>query len=278
MPGLYGIITVLIIAFIGQNAVAQDDGSPHKEHFVQVNGVKLQYLDWGGDGESMVLLTGYGSVPHAFDSFATRFTDRFHVLSFTRRGTRPSEMTPSGYDLVTLTSDLAAFLDLLGIQRVHLVAHSFGGTEMTQFATLHPERVMSLVYIDAALDFAAGDAILNGRFPLPQPQVGSPYSQALQWLRSYTPDFSRLKSPALAFYTTQVPVPIPGNATDDFRRQIDEFARTKWMPLVTQMAETFRAETKGDAIVMDDVSHYIFRDREDEVVRTMKNFYASTKR
>src|SRR4029434_9109022 len=124
--------------------------------------------------------------------------------SFTRRGTRPSEMAPSGYDLVTLTSDLEAFLDLLGIQRVHLVAHSFGGTEMTQFATLHPERVMSLVYIDAALDFAAGDAILNGRFPLPQPQVGSPYSQVLQWLRSYTPDFSTLKSPALAFYTTQV--------------------------------------------------------------------------
>src|SRR4030095_10661275 len=94
-------------------------------------------------------------------------------------------------------------------------------------------------------------------FTLPQPQRGSPYSQVLAWLGLYTPDYSKLKSPALAFYTTQIPVPIPRKATEDFLREIDEFATAKWIPLVSRMAETFRRETNGQAIIMDNVSHYI---------------------
>ncbi len=100
----------------------------------------------------------------------------------------------------------------------------------------------------------------------------------MTWQQRYTPDFSKLKSPALAFYTTQAPVPIPREATDDIRRKIDEFARTKWVPLVDRMANKFRTETKGRAIVFEDVSHYMFRDRADDVVREMQNFYASIKR
>ena len=149
----------------------------------------------------------------------------------------------------------------------------------TQFATLHPERVISLVYIDAALDLAAGEVVMKDPvISLPQPQPGSPYAQVLAWSNLYTPDFSKLKSPALAFYTTQVPIPIPRNATDDLRRQIDEFSRTKWIPLVFHMAEKFRSEMNGQTVVMENVSHYMFRDREDDVVRGMQNFYASIKR
>jgi pimeloyl-ACP methyl ester carboxylesterase len=273
------IAALAFVVLVGQNSTDPKDTSPHTEHFVKANGVNLHYLDWGGEGEPLVLVTGYGTTAHTFDDFAPQLIDRFHVVSFTRKGTNPSERTTSGYDLATLTSDLEAFLDVLGLRRVHLAGHSFGGTEMTELATLHPERVISLVYIDAALDLAAGEIVMKDPVvSLPQPQPGSPYAQVLAWSRSYTPDFSRLKSPALAFYTTQVPIPVPRNVSDDVRRQIDEFSRTKWIPLVLRMAEKFRSETNGQTVIMENVSHYIFRDRRDEVVRDMQNFYASIKR
>ncbi len=276
---LIAITALLTLSLLSQAALAQD-ASPHEEHFVEANGIRIQYLDWGGEGEPLVMLTGYGTAAHTFDDLAPRFTDQFRVVSFTRRGTAPTERTAEGYDLATLTTDLKAFLDALGFRRVHLVGHSFAGTEMTEFATLHPERVASLVYIDAALDSAAGFVLMKesgGR--LPQPQPGSPYSQVMSWQQVHTPDFSKLKAPALAFYTTQAPIPVPRDAPDEVRRKIDEFARTKWMPLVDRMANKFRTETNtGRAIVFEGASHYLFRDREDDVVREMRSFYTSLER
>jgi pimeloyl-ACP methyl ester carboxylesterase len=43
-------------------------------------------------------------------------------------------------------------LDTLGFARVHLVGHSFGGDQITKFALLFPDRLRSLVYLDAAHD------------------------------------------------------------------------------------------------------------------------------
>ena len=61
------------------------DTSPHTSDFVNVNGIRLHYLDWGGDGPvlSVSNRTGQYAQHH---NFAPRFTDRFHVLALTRRG------------------------------------------------------------------------------------------------------------------------------------------------------------------------------------------------
>src|SRR4030095_15509108 len=97
-----------------QDVQAQtEDTSPHTEHLVQVNGVSLHYLDWGGKGETLLFLTGYGSPAHVFDALAPRFTDAFHVIALTRRGRAPSHTPSSGYDFDTLTADVKGVLDAL---------------------------------------------------------------------------------------------------------------------------------------------------------------------
>jgi pimeloyl-ACP methyl ester carboxylesterase len=261
----------------GQNAAEQRDISPHKEQFVQANGVKLHYLDWGGSGEPLVFLTGYGATAHVFDGLAPRFTKRFHVLAFTRRGRAPSERTPAGYDLETLTSDLQGLLDELALPRVHLAGHSFGGAEMTQFATLHPERVVSLVYFDAALDSAAAEAVMrDAPISRPKPPPRSPYAQVLEWWTLYTPDFSKLRSPALAFYAVQDRNPHTAGDSEASRQRGDGFWRTKWTPMIRRTAEKFGREApNGRVIVLENTPHYLFRDREDDVVREMEKFYTS---
>ncbi len=61
-------------------------------------------------------------------------------------------MAAAGYDQATLVEDLRGFLDSQKIERVHLVGASTAGEELTQFATRYPDRVSSLVYLDAAYD------------------------------------------------------------------------------------------------------------------------------
>jgi pimeloyl-ACP methyl ester carboxylesterase len=132
------------------------DISPHQEGFVAANGIKLEYLDWGGTGEALILLHGSGDNPHVFDDLAPAFTDRFHVIAYARRGHGRSEARPP-YDTATLTEDLRGLMDALGISKASLVGWSLGGNEITAMAALHPDRVAGLVYLDAAYDWADPD-------------------------------------------------------------------------------------------------------------------------
>lgn len=132
------------------------DTSPHKEGFAAANGIELEYLDWGGTAEALILLHGSGDNPHVFDDLAPAFTDRFHVIAYARRGHGRSEAKPP-YDTATLTEDLRGLMDALGISKACLVGWSLGGNEITAMAALHPDRVTGLVYLDAAYDWADPD-------------------------------------------------------------------------------------------------------------------------
>jgi pimeloyl-ACP methyl ester carboxylesterase len=125
---------------------------PRESAFVDVNDVRLHYLDWGGDGPALLFLAGMGCNAYIFDRFAGRFTCKFHVLALTRRGHGDSDHPESGYDVDTLTEDLSQFLDVLGIEQAILAGHSLGYLELCHFAALYPQRVLKLVFLDAAYD------------------------------------------------------------------------------------------------------------------------------
>lgn len=128
-----------------------------KSNFVTVNGIRLHYLDWGGDGPVLLFLAGMGCNAYIFANFAPRFTDKFHVLALTRRGHGDSDYPETGYDADTLTEDLRHFLDMLKIGKVILVGHSFANVELCHFSALYPERVHKLVFLDAAYDSASAE-------------------------------------------------------------------------------------------------------------------------
>lgn len=136
--------------------------------YVRANGIRLHYLDWGGDGPPLLLLAGMGCSVHIFDRFARRFLDRFHVLALDRRGHGDSDCPESGYDAETFTEDLLRFLDAVRVERVNLAGHSMGHIKLCQMGGQHPERVLKLVFLDAAYDNASPDAqALMQRNPLP---------------------------------------------------------------------------------------------------------------
>lgn len=144
------------------------DQSPHRVGRVEVaEGVRLEYLDWGGSGEPLVFLAGLGNTAHIYDGLAPRLTDHHRVVGLTRRGFGGSDRSATGYDTQTLVADLAVALDQLGLERVTLVGHSIAGAEVHAFAAAHPERVRRVIFLESA-DFGCDD-----QPPIPPPMLPS---------------------------------------------------------------------------------------------------------
>jgi len=147
----------LLVLFCMAPAMA----APPRSGFVQVNGVKLHYLDWGGQGDTLLFLSDIGYSAYMFGDIAPEFTDRFHVLALTWRGHGKSDRPGSGYDSDTLMEDVRLFLDQKGSTRIVLVGHGIAGKTITLLAALLPDRVTKLVYLDSAYDSSDTEPVLK---------------------------------------------------------------------------------------------------------------------
>ncbi len=119
------------------------------------DGVSLEFVDWGGTGPTIFVLAGLGNTAHVFDDFAPAFLDRWHVIGMTRRGYGASDAPSNGYAIPTLGADIVHVLDAVHIDRAILMGHSIAGDEMTWVSTNRPDRVLALIYLDAAYDRVA---------------------------------------------------------------------------------------------------------------------------
>jgi pimeloyl-ACP methyl ester carboxylesterase len=144
----------LALAHPMTSASAACPSPPAREFSRQVNGVRLDLIDWGGHGPPLILLAGLTDSAAIFCDLAPRLTSIRHVYSFTRRGFGHSQQTAGGYDMASLAADVIGLMDSLGIVRADIVGHSIAGGEMTAVASKWPRRVRRLVYLDAAYDRA----------------------------------------------------------------------------------------------------------------------------
>jgi pimeloyl-ACP methyl ester carboxylesterase len=89
---------------------------------------------------------------HAYDDFAPKLTNQFHVYGLTRRGIGASDKPATGYAPQRSVDDLLEVLDSLKAQKPVLVGNSCSGRILTLFASQHGDRVSGLVYLDGASD------------------------------------------------------------------------------------------------------------------------------
>jgi pimeloyl-ACP methyl ester carboxylesterase len=174
--------------------------SKPKSDFVHVNGIRLHYLDWGGEGQPLIFLTGMGSSAYIYGGFAPLFTDKFHVLALTRRGHGDSDYPETGYDPDTPVEDIRQVMDALQIEKAVLAGHSLAGVELTRFAATYPQRVEKLVYMEA-LDERRKEGAIMERHPLRNLQIKKEESAPPRTLEEYiailkrdVPEFARIWS------------------------------------------------------------------------------------
>lgn len=118
--------------------------------FVQANGLKFHYLDWGSpDSPPLVLLHGVGQTCHTWDLFAAAMAPHFHVMAFDQRGHGDSDWAPDrDYARQTMVNDVAAFTTAAGLDNFFLIGMSMGGMNSMMFTSQNKERVRSLVVVD----------------------------------------------------------------------------------------------------------------------------------
>jgi len=271
-----------------------------KSDFVNVNGVRLHYRDWGGSGEVLLLLSGFGDDAKIFDDFAQKFIDRFHVIGLTRRGSGESDKPATGYDTNTRVEDIRHFLDTIKIERATIIGHSMAGDELTLFASLYPTRVNRLVYLDAAQDrrrtaditlsdpacppylrrlllevLESPDAAQIAVSDMPPLDEWERYKAIMKAMITFPTDFSLVKAPALSFYAMPERHPyIPPQATEEIRESMNDWWVKNGIPYIQACIEKFLREAQhGQVVEMKDANHYLFLGHtQDEVVSRIREF------
>ena len=120
--------------------------------FVEANGLRLHYLEQGA-GAPLVLVPGLTANAHSFDGLLTAgLADGLRILAFDARGRGLSDTPAEGYTIADHAVDVLAALDALGLDRVALGGHSFGGLLAYHLAAHHPERVERAIILDAPFE------------------------------------------------------------------------------------------------------------------------------
>jgi pimeloyl-ACP methyl ester carboxylesterase len=129
-----------------------------KDGFVEANGIRLHYIEWGGDAPPVVLLHATGFLARLWEPIAVQMTARFHVFALDARGHGDSDKpvlsevegpAPAGaYGWDGLAADLMGFLDALGLIGVPIVGHSSGAAGAIRLAAQRPEYVAAAVLIE----------------------------------------------------------------------------------------------------------------------------------
>jgi len=112
--------------------------------------LRLHFADWGNDDKPPLVLV-HGGRDHArnWDWVARALRDDFHVIAPDLRGHGDSEWARGGnYMIQEFVLDLAQLLNTLDLFPVILVGHSLGGSVVTHYASVYPDRVQKLVNIE----------------------------------------------------------------------------------------------------------------------------------
>ena len=120
-----------------------------------VNGLNLNCVDYGGDGNPPLLFIHGGSAHgHWWDFIGPQFVDRFHPLAIDLRGHGDSDWTAEWeYGTRHYIADLDALIDGWGLGAPVLVGHSMGGHNVMVYASQHPQKLRAMVAIDSPSDY-----------------------------------------------------------------------------------------------------------------------------
>ncbi|GLZ05015.1 alpha/beta hydrolase [Actinomadura sp. NBRC 104412] len=114
------------------------------ERQVEIRGLRLAYVDFGGSGRPLLALHGHFGRARMFASLAGMLASGHRVVSLELRGhghsSRGGSYKPDEY-----REDVAEFVREMGLAPVDLLGHSMGGVVAFRVAARYPELVRALV-------------------------------------------------------------------------------------------------------------------------------------
>ncbi|MBV9380276.1 MAG: alpha/beta fold hydrolase [Streptosporangiaceae bacterium] len=110
---------------------------------IRVNGIDMSVVV-AGEGQDVLLVHGFPDTHRVWRHVIPALVSAgYRVIAPDTRGCGDTEMPAavSAYRIEALVADLAGLLDVLGIQKVRLVAHDWGAAQAWRLVLDHPQRV-----------------------------------------------------------------------------------------------------------------------------------------
>ncbi|QOG17669.1 MULTISPECIES: alpha/beta fold hydrolase [Bradyrhizobium] len=144
--------SVLAAASVASAPAAQQ--TARSPYVTARDGTKLFVQDWGS-GKPVLLLSAWTFDASTWGSHIAALTEKgFRCVAPDRRGHGRSEMPSTGYDLDTLTDDVAAVIEQRDLRDVTLVGFSMGTAEAVNYLARHgSERIARLVLVAPTTPF-----------------------------------------------------------------------------------------------------------------------------
>lgn len=121
-----------------------------RDSYVQVNGVRLHYVE-AGDGPAIVLLHGFPDFWYGWRHQIPALAAGFRVIAPDMRGYNTSEK-PKGirsYRHEAVAEDIAELIRTVGGGRASVAGHDWGGFIAWHLGSHHRDRVVKLVILNA---------------------------------------------------------------------------------------------------------------------------------
>ena len=269
-----------LVTLLLQAAQPADPASHHVQMITVDHDVRLEVLDFGGNGRPIVLLAGAGNTAHVFDDFAPQLVGLGHVFAVTRRGYGASTRPESGFDAVRLGEDVFAVLEHLSLSKSVLIGHSIAGQELSYLASTHADRLAGVVYLEAAYRYAYD---VPGEFEKDFPSLPPPPSTpppAPNAARYVFPDAERRQPPpkpgqnivSASQHFTEIPVPalaIFASPHDVMTGDFEKFDEA----MTERQARAFeRGVPQARVLRWPHASHYLFIAQERDVLKEITAF------
>jgi len=174
--------------------------------YADVNGLRIEYLDYEGDGPVIIMLHATGFLPWLWHPIAKRIAPSSKIIAPYFCDHRQEEPESGGVSWLALARDLCELCKALEIEKPLLVGHSMGATVITLASTIYDlpaekNIMIEPIYLPEHI-YSAGLTI--DQHPLASKSIKrrnawSDRDEALDYLRS-KPLFAKWDVEALELY------------------------------------------------------------------------------
>ena len=121
-----------------------------ERHFFEHDGLRLSYLDAGGDAPIVIALPAHWMEAVTYAPVAAALAPAWRVVALDQRGHGHSDhpSVEGGYTRAAYLGDIEALFTHLGVGEAVLLGNSLGGVNAFQLAARRPARVRALVVED----------------------------------------------------------------------------------------------------------------------------------
>jgi pimeloyl-ACP methyl ester carboxylesterase len=141
-------MSATVVASLGRASVSPTvmDGTGLRRAVVGQYSVAYRVV---GKGTPLVLLHGFLCDSRVWERQLIDLSDRFTVIAWDAPGAGASSDPPDPFTITDWTHCLAEFLDIVGVERGHILGLSWGGVLAQELYRLYPACVVNLILADS---------------------------------------------------------------------------------------------------------------------------------